>query len=292
MSQFGAIPFGGQHGPFGGPGLISVLGLVAAAINELIVVYDVPPLADDPEGWNSGTNVRNYVLTALDPSVTTDDGLVYVPAGEYAPSRQPTLATAFQDEENTEQVHLTTHVRLDPGVMYEVAVNAAVRGEDCEVFNGPTTWQARAPWPGPPRVPRYVQQGRYRDWETTLFPTDPRQPEATWRYDDNGDIGLHDEDESLKKRILRRIMAMHGEYAHAPTYGGNVRVKALANTGRMQELSNAIAEQVRLEPDVLQASAEVTKSQDLRNRGIVQVKVFVRRSELRDSRFLYELAIV
>lgn len=291
MSQFGAIPFGGQHGPFSGPGLISVLGVLPAAANELVVVFDVAPLADDTEGFNSGTNVRNYTLTAIDPTITAGDGSTHVPPGEFVPSRQPSLANAWQDEDDPTQVHLSTHVRLEPGVRYQLVVSTQIRGEDCEVFNGPTTWETRALRPGPPRVPRYVQEDRYRDWDNTLFPDDPDQPEGTWRFDDNADIGLHDEDESLKKRVMRRILSMQGEYAHIPAYGGNVRVKALARSGRLQELANEIAEQVRQEPDVLQASAEVNNSTDTRGRGIIEVEVFVRRSELRDSKFLYELSI-
>ena len=42
MSQFGALPFGTDSG-FGGPGLISILGVVAAAANEILVVFDVIP---------------------------------------------------------------------------------------------------------------------------------------------------------------------------------------------------------------------------------------------------------
>lgn len=292
MSQFGVLPFGGPYGPLGGPGTLSVLGLLPVAANEVIVVYDKPPLADDPEGWNSGTNVRNYVLTPIDPTIIGADGSVHVPHGEFAPTKSPSLANAWQDEDDATQIHVTTHDRMESGVQYDVAVNVKIRGEDCEPFVGPATWRFRALRPGPPRVPRYVQEDRYRDWDNTLFPDDPDQPEGTWRFDDTSDIGLHDEDACLKKRLLRRALSKRGEFTHAPTYGLGPRVKTQAKNGQIQALANELAEQARREPDVVHASAEAVLVNDDRGRGIVRVTLFARRTERRDSRFIYELAIV
>jgi len=289
MSIFGIAPFGTEDGPFGGFGLITILGVLPVSVNEFIVVFDKAPLADDAEGYNSATNVRNWLLVAVDPTITATDGSTHVPKGEVAPTLEPTLADAFVDEDDDTQIHLRTHVRLEAQVRYNVTALQPIEGADCEAFVGPDTFEFRARIPGPPLVPRFVQEDRFRDWSNDPFPRDPKQPESTWLIDATGDIDLHDEDDGLRKRVFRRLLAARGGFTHLPTYGVGPKIKSMARSGELQSLANDVAEQIRQEPDVEAAGADVTIVSDPGGNSIVQVEVFVSRREQRDSRFVFGL---
>lgn len=288
MSAFGVSPFG--TGPFGGPGTMTLINVLPVAANEAIAFFDVAPHLEEAFAF-SVVNLRNWTLTAIDPSIesTTIPGLVFVPKGEVVPTRQPSFVVAKIDDDDETQVHLWPDAPLEQGVRYEAAVNPLVRGADCEILLGDSAKRFRALRPGPQRRGRFVQEDRFRDWANTLFPTDPKQPEGTWRLEPSTDIALHDEDASLRKRLFRRITARPGDFPHlGRDYGVGIKVKSLARTGNMQELANAIAAQCRREPDVLAVGVTTGIREESGISGIVQVEIFVQRREQRDQRFLFE----
>ena len=291
MSQFGVQPFGGEAGVFGGPGLLTILNVVPIAANEAIVFFDEYPKVGSPLAFDAVTNLRNWTLSAVDPTIPSTDiaGLVFIPRGEVVPTVFPQIVRTKVDVDDETQVHLFTDSKMESRVRYDVEINPLVRGDQCQTFAGPTTWRFRALQPGPRRQARFVQEDRYRDWDNSFFPSDAKQPEATWRLGPDGDIALHSEDEALRKRILRRILAAPGDYPHlGPGYGAGIRVKAMARTGAMQNMANTIADQVRREPDVQAAAVTAQLRSDVANEQIVQVEVFVQRREQRDARFLFE----
>lgn len=292
MSQFGLAPFG-DDGPLGGPGTISVLGVLPAASNEFIVVFDVAPRADDPEGFDSATNVKNWTLVAVDPTIqsTTIPGLVFIPKGEIVPTRTPKIASAFEDEDDPTQIHLKTDSGLEHNVRYEITMEAPIRGVGCETPFGETTVEFRALEPGPQRVSRFIQEDRFRDWANEFFPADPKQAEATWLLEDSGDIALHNSDKSLRKRIMRRLLGNRASFAHLPNYGAGRGIKALVRSGDVQGLANAAQEQVAQEPDVLQAAVTAQVRTTSTGDVVVALEIFVQREEAKDSRFLFEFPL-
>lgn len=287
MSQFGLEPFGPS--PLGGPGLIEVQGIIASSVNELIAVFSEIPLSDDPEGFGSATNARNWTLVTIDPTVTAIDGTDVTPAGEGIPTYEPTIVGAFVDAGDPKQIRLRTDARLENRVLYDLTINGQVRGDDCEVLSGDLTHQIRGPRRGRPLVPRFIQEDRFRDWDNSLFPTDPNQPSGTWKITEHGDIGLHDEAASLRKRIWRRITASSGAFTYLRGYGVGIDIKAIARPGNVQSLMNEIARQCRLEPDVADAGAFGELDESAEGVSILRITVAVRRLEQRDTRLIFEV---
>ena len=291
MSQFGIAPFGTSAGPFGGPGVVTILSGLPVAANEAVAFFDKVPKTGGPLSFDSATNVRNWTLKAIDPSIpsTTIAGLVFVPDGTVVPTLDPSIVVVEIDDADPTQVHLFMDARLERGVEYEVEINPQVRAIDCETFAGPVTFRFKGLKPGPGRRARFRQQDRFRDWDNSFFPKDPKQPESTWRLEPSGDIALHEEDAALRKRILRRILTQPGEFPHLGRgYGAGIRVKGLARTGEMQTLANSIQIQVRDEPDVLAVGVTAVLRESFGRGAIVEVSIFVQRREQRDSSFLFE----
>lgn len=277
MSNFGIKPFG-EDGAFGGPGLITILGLLTSADNELIVVFDREPLADDPGGFDSVTNVKNWVLSAVDPRIvsTADPTVLYLEAGDVVPSLFPSIQSAYLDDEDETQLHLVTDANLEHGVRYQLEAQPPIRGVACEELAGPTTVEIRGLKAGEPARPRFVQQDLYRDLAYEFFPRDRTTPVLNYRLTAAGDLALHGADESLRKRIMRRLQTRPGAFAHLPGYGLVAGVKRLGRSGELQRLANAAADQARQEPDVEAAAASIELIADDQGRQVVQVRLRVK----------------
>lgn len=265
--SFGLHPFG--TGAFAGPGQIEVLGAYAVARNEVLAFTNVAPRADDPEGWDSATNPRNWALATLDPTVTSG-GLSAVPEPTpgAVPTRFPSIVQVDLDDDEETTLHLFTDVPLELRVRYRLSVVMMV-GSTGQTFVGPTDFLFRglAPQRALARGVREPLEP-YRDLDTSRA--------GAFRFEPSGDIGVHAGNESLKKRVYRRILTDPGGFAHLPRYGAGLRVKAAMRNGTLQELANNLAEQIRREPDV--AAASVTLDVD-RELGIVEIRAFVQRVE-------------
>jgi hypothetical protein len=73
---------------------------------------------------------------------------------------------------------------------------------------------------------------------------------GTYRLDQASDIGLHSGDDALKKRIIRRILTVPGQFRHLETYGVGVEVKKRFTATRLAELRVAAIKQVKQEAEV------------------------------------------
>lgn len=271
MSAFGIDPFGTS--PLGGPGTIGVLGVLPAGNNEFIVVFDRVPKTKPSTRPGSALNLSNYSLSPIDPSILTGNGDIWVPRGETVPTRSPVIAEIVQDEDDDKQFILSTDVMLEPNVQYQLDISAAVCGINEEDFFGDTLFSFRAP--GLPRVARTPGErsdDRYRDFDYGIIDEDGN---SAYRLDANGDIGIQNSALSLKKRIMRRLLTPPGGFAWTASYGTFPGLKTLVKPGQLQSLANRIAEQVRQEPDVADASAQTTLSQNSQG-SFVDVVVFVR----------------
>jgi len=105
IRRYGIDPYGEDLGPWGGPGLITLRGVLLAAQNRFIVVFDQPPLARDPKGWRDATNTRNYTIEPIDPTITIN-GISVIPDKAVVPTRRIALARARQDREDPRQRHV------------------------------------------------------------------------------------------------------------------------------------------------------------------------------------------
>lgn len=255
MSQYGFAPFG-ESGPYGGPGLISILGLLTTARNRVIVVFDEVPLADDPKGLRSAANVANWLFEPIDPTIIGADppGHTYVPDGAVVPKRRIGLARARLDPGDPRQLHVWTDRDMEGGVRYRLTAVGELHGAACETFAGPTAWETWAPHPAPVRSIPDRLDGVYRDLDDGQLPGFVSQP-GIWRYKSTGDIALQDELVALKKRILRRCSHAPGAFVWSGS-GVDLRFGLPATPANLSGLANAVAEQAR--KDTLVAAAAVT----------------------------------
>lgn len=291
MSNFGLRPFGTES-PFGGPGSIAILGAATIGTHEILVDFDVVPETFDPAGWRSATNPANWSLTPIDPRIpSTTAGVYYNPDNRPVPTRSPILIGVEQDAETLTQVVLQTDSALEVDVQYDLEIQPVVEGLDCENFVGITTWRVDSVASGRPRTPRLVRFDLYRDWALDFFPTDPRQPEGTWRVTAAGDIAIQGSAASLRKRILRRVLTEVNAFAHLVGYGTDLQIKSLLRTTELQRLANAIPEQIRLEPDVREASCTVRQITSQPDGSFLEVVVNVIRDDATELRYPFEIPV-
>lgn len=285
MTAFGTSPLGSDLGPFGGPGLMTVLAVLPLGANRCVVVFDVAPLADDTQGPHSAVNPNNYAITAVDPTYTspTVPAPGIVPAGAAVPTRSPRIAEAVVDEADPTQVVLVFDCPLERGISYDVQISPGICGAHDEDFAGPEVWRFAAPAPPIAASPGLVSEERFRDFDYLVAPT-PTQEGGTYRSDANGDVGIQDANTSLKKRIYRRIFSGRGAFAFLGDYGvGADRVKQLAKPGFIQGFASTAAEQIRAEPDV--SAAAVEARMDVSTAGaFLIVDAYVRRTDARTVR--------
>lgn len=289
MTAFGLRPFGTES-PFGGPGSIAILGAVAIGTHEILVDFDVIPETFDPEGQRSATNTANWTLTPVDPRVasTADPTVLYNPNRLPVPSREPIIIEADWDRDAPTQIIIAVDSALERGVEYDLEIQPLVEGYDCETLVGVTTWRFGTVGQGPPRRARILQLDRYRDWANDFFPTDPAQPESTWRITSNRDIALHDGIDSLRKRIFRRLLSALNSFSHLIGYGTDLRVKSLLRSGEVQRLANAIPEQIRQEPDVRSCACTVEQDEVNSDGSIVVITIYVVRNDSREIKYVFE----
>ena len=293
MSSLGLNSLGTS--PLGGPGLIACRGVVILGNGSISVVFDVPPDTFDPGGARSAINPANYTLAGLDPSIVASNGDVIVPLGAVVPTYQPVIATATPDALDETQIVVTTDAPLQAGVRYQVTLSPSIRGAAGEVYFGPTVFVAPTPAPRYPRdlIPQVAQiEEQYRDFAYSIFPdpTDPSRPTLVYEFDANGDIALQAQRDSLRKRIIRRILTDPSGFVFLPGYGVGVALKRLIRAGELQGLASRIAEQVRREPDVTQAAASVgTVQRD--GASFVIIEVFVVTTNRDERRILFDVPL-
>lgn len=83
---------------------------------------------------------------------------------------------------------------------------------------------------------------------------------GTFPIDDLGDYAKDDGIASIKKRIIRRLTTRKGAFAHLPNYGVDIpaNVKRLALPGLREALAADAEEQVKQEPEVIDARVTLT----------------------------------
>lgn len=288
MSVYGKAPLGEGLGPFGGPGLITVLGVLPASNTSYVVVFDRVPKTLDVAAFDDATNPENYTLTAIDPTYTAADGTVVVPEGKVVPTRFPYSALAEPDKVDPQQVEVFADAALEPGVEYQVQVSPSICGADGETFAGPTTFTFTALGVPDTLSPRAEVVEKYRDLDYVI--SGPAEQTQVYRFDPTGDIGLQDAATSLRKRIYRRVFSDPGAFAWMPDYGVGVKVKALAKAGRLHNLASTVQEQVQREPDV--ADVGVTVRLDRTPTGaFVNIDLRVLRQDERVVRLSFREAV-
>lgn len=268
------------------------LGMVPFSGNSILAYFSQILIADDDGANDSITNPRNWTAAAIDPRIQSaeDPERFFVPPDTGVPTFQPEVGKVEVDEDNPKQIIVRFNTLLEARVIYSLAVNDGVRGTDCEKLTGEDTRTSKGLFRGVAPVPRYSQEDVYRDFAMSFFPSDPKQPPATWKFDASGDIGIQTDIEGLRKRLYRRIMTDSGGFSHLGTaYGVGLSLKSLARSGQLQKLANRAASQALQEPDVAEAGAECRLKASEINASIVELSLTVVRISRQRVRFVFDV---
>ena len=245
ISQLGILPFG-TIGPDSLPGKITVLAVVATAQNRFVVCWDVPPNVRDPKGTRSATNVANYTITAIDPTIDTNNGPV-VPPGEFVPTYEVALWRAEVDEIDATQVHIWTDRTMEKGRRYNVVIDGPIDGAlACEEFAGPLDWPIKAPWPPPVASDNPARVAELVDLDDGLVPGS--EVPTVWHYTSSGDIALQGTVDALKKRIIRMLSSREGSWVYDPSFGVYMPLKVQARQEQIQRSVNSIRATLQADP--------------------------------------------
>ena len=97
---------------------------------------------------------------------------------------------------------------------------------------------------------------------------------GSYLADASGDYASDSGPTSLKKRLLRRMLASKGRFAHLPDYGVGLieKVKMLAGSKVREELRAEIMRQAKEEPEVTAASCEIFPLPNARGAWVVRLK--------------------
>ena len=289
MSRYGAEPV-----PIPEPttGFYDVVDpALPLALNEALVICNRALPGDDTQGYNSVTNPLNWTITPVDPRIVKSDGTYQVPPGEVVPTvANPQIASVAIDPDYDNQYILTTVTPMENRVRYTFTLSDRVRATDCAELTANDSASMRAVTRGSAAEPRFVQEDQYRDWAMTYFPKDPEQPNSTWRFDSTGDIGIQNNLESLQKRIYRRLTTKPGGFRHLPGYGVDLSLKTLFRSGRANEIANNLRQQIRSEPDVLDAGVAV-KLRFAGNSPYVEITVRVQMTDRQTGKFVFPLTL-
>jgi hypothetical protein len=291
MTGFGLLPFG-TVAPWGGPGTISLITILAIGTNELVAFFTSPPKCRDPLGWRDARNAMYWTIASVDPVNIGIDGEIIVEPGRRRPTPpDPWIGECFIDPYDPTAVHLRTVPQLQTGVEYDVTIAGSVRGRACESFSGLATFRLLARTRPPLPRSTIAAIDTYRDFANPPFEIIDGKLEpgpGFWKYDETGEIILDDAAASLKKRVLRRISTTIGGFAHLPRYGLTAVRGQVARPGELQAMAIALQEQIVAEPDVRDASVAASV-ESTAGGGIVRLDIRVQQRSIGEISFVVQV---
>lgn len=241
--------------PWGSGGPLHVNRARAVAGQTVRVVYDEEPFHQSPAGYQDALNPSNYAFT-----VVTGSGDPPQAVGvDLTMTSFPAKAVNNPDERAFD-------VRVDRplvvGVTFRVTVSRVISR-----LGGPLGAPVSADFAGIVRPSEYRQATRRTD--QLDFRSDPFVGRLVVQ---GGDIATHGGLDSLRKRVLRRLITPRGSFVFAPQYGTRLRLKQTITPGELASMKADIATQLREEPDVRRAAVDMRL---LSATGILQVQVDV-----------------
>jgi hypothetical protein len=175
-------------------------------------------------------------------------------------STNPVRRILRVDSVDSQTVLVVFDAPLDSGVSYEFTVTGVIAVATGLPMSTPfvTTFVAlgvaRAATPGLPNIPANL------DLANPQTPRDGAEGElGTLQVDGTGDLANDSGRAQLRKRIFRRLSTRPGGFYHLDNYGLRVPAKRLLTADEQRQLELDSVFQVRQEPEVVAASATVTR---------------------------------
>lgn len=244
--------------PFGGGGPIHVVRARAIKGQVVRVAFDAPPLAVSAAGVNDGLNPVNYTVT-----VVTGQASQPLSVG-VDPDPIPGPAAVVLAGETGLDVHVDRPLVV--GIRYRITVSTQVRGA--------TGGAMGAPYAAEFTGVVLLRALRVTPRRTDLV--DIRNDPFVGRFlpTSAGDLQNQGGIDSLRKRILRRLVTPTNAFAHLPGYGLGLRLKDPASIAQLQAFKAEALTQIGQEPEVVAASITVT--QEGQAAEVIRVHVSVR----------------
>lgn len=255
MDGLGISPLGEELGPWGGPGLITVKGVIPLGRRHIAIVLDrIPKLLNDG-AWTDGSDISNYAVLAIDPTLYTEQDEAYLPPGKVKATHEVAVVTAVLYTADPEQIIVETDCKMEPTVDYELSV-LYLRGKQGEAFAGPNVWTFQALTSATKEPIKHAltqAQDPYYDIANDFYALDSNgTPGLTgWQVTNDQNLAHHGGLANARKRINRRMFAGRGRYLiYGRSYGVDWPIGRLSKPGDLRRLESAITEQIRQEPDV------------------------------------------
>jgi hypothetical protein len=278
----GLDPLGTGLGPFGGPGLITIKGVVPIGMSEVAVIFDRYPRFKNDGAFDDASDPNNYLIVPIDPTEVLPDDKLFIPPGKFVPTHGTDVVGAKLDGVDQKQIILTTDCALEKWVDYLVTV-LYVKGDEGEVYAGPTEFMFRALTPSTKtevtKSGLLAAQDPYLDVANQFAALDEFGTPVLqgWQLTPSQAFKKAGGLASTRKRIARRMFAGRGCYlVYGNNYGVDFRAGSLVRPGDLERLQNAIAGQILQEPDVKSCvvSARITGSNMVDIEARVDVRVY------------------
>lgn len=252
-------------GPFGGGWGLGIDDTITetrqTALNAIDVSFCGLPLARNAGGATDALNPLNWALFLLEPFGAA------VPLVQAVERISASVLRVLFDAPLATGARYTLVVSLGIEDVYGITIDPDCNEVEVEALLGAARVDPSIAAAGP-------------DYETDLsnpfVPRDALRPQfpalGTLQVTDSGDYALEISQEAyLRKRILRRATTAVGGFVLAPEYGFAPGLKTRVTTSLLRRLQASALAQVRLEPDVLEASVAVTEDAP----GLVSIRIRV-----------------
>jgi hypothetical protein len=255
LGGFGGEAFGD---PMGGGGGLHLVRAVAVAGQVVRAVFNKAPKTKSSAANNDGLNGANY-----DISITVGTGTKPLCVSTAAVIQFPAFGLLNAGEVG---IDVQTDRPLVVGLAYSLAVTTRMIAFDDDPIGFPYV----QPFVGSAR-PARVRQNRAKQGIIDFARGDTGLTATT------GDIDTVTGIPSAKLRCLRRTMTRKNAFAHLPGYGSAFEPKAPMSPNRIGALQADLRQQLRQEPDVQDASVQVTL--DARGLAIIDERVRTKRNQ-------------
>lgn len=259
----GALPFGSGSFGTGDAFVLDIDFCIVRGANEIWVAVESLSGLRAPEA-DSELNAKNWKLTAL--SLDGFPRLVQSVASiETEGEADDAGASILFDLGLVPALRIFTDGPLSPNETYTLSYTG-IGGQNCEI----TALQIE-----PQAYQKLATQdlGTIEDFRNPQISRDklPLGSLGSYNITDSGDISIDNGEESLRKRILRRITTSVSGFYHLPGYGTDMESKSAITPDLARRIKDRVRGGVREEPDVISAKTNVYPVRGEEGMVVVQV---------------------